>query len=148
MRNMTAHSLQKPTSKKPSKITDAQVFGLVLGSVVEQLRRQREWTQEELAHTVGISQPTLSKIEAGKLQPDAFLYGKLAAAFGLSVHELDDDVNQAISATKRAAEAVADRKQSPDDVFSTVGALALVGLIGFAVAALLGGQRAGSKKKG
>jgi DNA-binding XRE family transcriptional regulator len=148
MRNMSGHSLQRPTPRKPAKITDEQVFALVLGSVVEQLRRQREWTQEELAHTVGISQPTLSKIEAGRLQPDAFLYGKLAAAFGLSVHELDDDVNQAIGATKRAAEAVAGRKQSSDDVFSTVGALALVGLIGFAVAALLAGQRAGSKKKG
>ena len=119
------------------RIREAQVFGLVLGTVVARLRQQRSWTQSQLATSVGLSQPVISRIEAGKVQPDAFVYGKLAAAFGLSVEALDRQVHEAMAATKRAAEAVSDGDKSWDEVLGLVGMLGLVGLVIFAVAALV-----------
>jgi transcriptional regulator with XRE-family HTH domain len=136
---MASHPAARRVPEKASKIKEAQVFALVLGSVIERLRRQRAWTQAQLAENVGATQPVISRIESGRMQPDAFLYGKLAAAFGMSVQDLEARVNEAIRATKRAAEAVADSAKSPDEVLAAVGAFALVGLIAFAVAALVDG---------
>jgi len=118
------------------KIQESQVFGLVLGSVVERLRRQRAWTQAQLAGKLGISQPVVSRIEGGRLQPDAYLYGRLATVFGMTVERLDGNVNAALQATNRAAEAVS-RPKSSEDVFAVVGLVGLMGLVAFAVAALL-----------
>lgn len=131
-----------------SKDKESQVFGLVLGTVVTRLRQKRNWTQSHLAVLVGVSQPVISRIESGKQQPDAFVYGRLAAAFGLSVQALDLQVREAMSATQRAAAAVSEKK-SWDEVLGLVGTIGLIGLIGFAVAALVDGASAppGSKPK-
>lgn len=123
-----------------ARVREAQVFALVLGTVVERLRRQRTMTQTALALKVGASQAVISRIESGKMQPDALMYGKLATALGMSVQGLDQQVKEAVDATKRAARAVSERGTSADDVLAAVGALALGGLIAFAVAALLDGS--------
>lgn len=96
-------------------------------------------SQIQLATAVGVSQPVISRIEAGKVQPDAFLYGKLATTFGMPVQDLDRRVQEALNATKRAAEAVSKGSESWDEVFSVVGTIGLIGLVGFAVAALVDG---------
>jgi DNA-binding XRE family transcriptional regulator len=123
-----------------ARLREAQVFALVLGTVIERLRQQRAMTQVALAQKVGASQAVISRIESGKVQPDAFTYGKLAAAFGMTVQDLDRHVNEALTATKRAAAAVSARGKSPDELLGVVGAFALVGLIAFAVAALFDGS--------
>jgi transcriptional regulator with XRE-family HTH domain len=96
-------------------------------------------TQTALALKVGASQAVISRIESGKMQPDALMYGKLATAFGMTVQGFDQQVKEAVGATKRAAKAVSAPSTSPDDVMAAVGAFALGGLIAFAVAALLDG---------
>jgi len=118
------------------KVQDHQFFALVLGRVVERLRRRRQWTQGELAFRVGITQSMLSRIEAGKAQPDVFLFTRLAAAFDMPVHDLQQHIEKAAAATKQAATA-ASGKKSWDDVAAVVGLVALGGLIAFAVAVLL-----------
>src|SRR5262245_27885846 len=131
------------------KVKEAQVFALVLGAVIERLRRHHSWTQAQLAEKVGASQPVISRIEKGRIQPDAFLYGRLAAAFGLTVQDLQQRVNNAMNATKRAAEAVSpQRAKSWDDVAGVVGTLGLIGLVFFAVAALLEDGVKGPGSKG
>jgi transcriptional regulator with XRE-family HTH domain len=112
------------------------VFAHVLGTVIERLRQQQAMTQIALAEKVGTSQALISRIESGKVQPDVFTYGRIAAAFGMNAQDLDHQVKQAVTATKRAAEAVSARGKSPDDLLGAVGAFALGGLIAFAVAAL------------
>lgn len=124
------------------KLSESQVFGLVLGKVISGMREQQRWTQAVLAFRAGISQPVLSRIEAGRM-PDAFVYGRLAAAFGLTVQQLDERVHQAMNRTKRAAEAVASPPQQWEHVVSAVGKIGLVGLIIFAVAALLSDEGGG-----
>lgn len=137
---VTAHgSAARKHPVDAKKIKEAQVFALVLGTVIAQLRQQRSWTQGQLASAVGASQPVISRIEAGRVQPDAFLYGKLAETFGMPVEVLNRKVTEAMAAAKRAAEAVSDGGKSWDDVFAVVGMIGLIGLIIFAVAALLDG---------
>jgi transcriptional regulator with XRE-family HTH domain len=135
---------RSPAAKKhpvaeAKRIKEAQVFALVLGTVIAQLRQKQSMTQGGLASALGVSQPVISRIEAGRMQPDAFLYGKIAEAFGMTVEALNKDVKEAMAAAKRAAEAVSDGEKSWDDLLAVVGMIGLIGLIVFAVAALLDG---------
>jgi transcriptional regulator with XRE-family HTH domain len=117
---------------------------MVLGQVIEQLRKQHgDMTQAQLAVQLGISQSALSKIEAGK-RPDAFLYGRIANAFHLDVHELDRRVHEAMKRAKEAAAAATQRKtgSSWGELLAIAG---FFGIIAFAVAAVLGDDGPPSK---
>jgi transcriptional regulator with XRE-family HTH domain len=59
-----------------------------LGSKVVELRREREWTQQQLAAATGIDQGWVSRIEAGRVEPCLGTLGLLAKAFDLSLSEL------------------------------------------------------------
>lgn len=59
-----------------------------IGKVIRQARRDREWTQTELAQKVGVGTPYLSKIEQGKETPGEPLMRRLASALGLDGDEL------------------------------------------------------------
>ena len=48
-----------------------------------ELRRQRGWTQAELARRAGISQGNLSMIEAGQVMPTVATLVKLAGVFNI-----------------------------------------------------------------
>lgn len=118
------------------KFEESQVFGYALGQVIGRLRQQRGWTQLDLAHRAGISQPMISRIESGK-RPDAYVYGRLASAFSLSVQQLDHYAQEAVAKTKQAAEAVS--KPKPwQEALAVVGTIGIIGLVAFAVAAMLG----------
>lgn len=49
-------------------------------------------TQAEAALEVGVSQVTVSKWESGKIKPSASARSKLAAAYGVSVAEINEAV--------------------------------------------------------
>lgn len=51
-------------------------------------RKEKGWTQEELAELVGVSPQAVSKWENAQSCPDIQLLPKLAALFGISVDEL------------------------------------------------------------
>jgi transcriptional regulator with XRE-family HTH domain len=59
-----------------------------LGSRVGELRREREWTQQQLAAATGIDQGWVSRVEAGRVEPCLGTLGLLAKAFDLSLAEL------------------------------------------------------------
>ena len=114
---------------------EAQAFGMVLGQVVARLRTQRGWTQGQLAERLGVSQSAVSKIEAGK-HPDAYQYGLLAKAFGLTVQQLDAHVHDAMSRAREAAEAVTN-KEAKGGWGELLALAGFVGIIAFVVAAVL-----------
>ena len=60
----------------------------VTGPAIKRLREQRNLTQAELAHRIGVSSKTVSKWETAKGLPDITLLQPLAAALGVSVIEL------------------------------------------------------------
>jgi transcriptional regulator with XRE-family HTH domain len=56
-----------------------------LGRRVQTLRKQRGWTQVELAELLGIDRSYLSEIETGKKDPSLTILKTLSDGFGLSL---------------------------------------------------------------
>ena len=61
---------------------------------IKVFRAMKDWTQEELAHRVGVTRKTINTVENGKFVPSTYLALKIARAFEVSVEEvfqLDED---------------------------------------------------------
>ena len=52
------------------------------------LRAERNWTQQDLASSVGVSRQTINAIESGKYDPSLPLAFKLAGVFGQRIEEI------------------------------------------------------------
>lgn len=59
-----------------------------LGNRIRALRRERGWTQVELADLLGVDRRYLSEIETGKKNPSLRVLKTIADGFGLSVSRL------------------------------------------------------------
>lgn len=59
-----------------------------IGKIIKQLRLKKGWSQEELAHRVGTTTPSISRIETGKHGASDQLKQMIAQEFGLKVSEL------------------------------------------------------------
>lgn len=59
-----------------------------IGKTIKQLRLSKGWSQEELAHRVGTTTPSISRIETGKHGASDQLKQLIAQEFGLRVSEL------------------------------------------------------------
>ncbi len=59
---------------------------------LKELRAERDWTQADLAHYVGVSRQAINAIETGKFDPSLPLAFRLARLFDLRLEEifLDD----------------------------------------------------------
>lgn len=58
------------------------------GRFVAALRKEKEWTQKQLAEQIGVSDKAVSKWERGLSLPDIGLLEPLAGALGVTVAEL------------------------------------------------------------
>lgn len=132
---------------------DRKIYALVFGKVVSTLRSDMNLTQSQLAGRVGVDQPTISRLERGTLIPDAMLTEALAKAFGLSVGQLLDYVNEGVERTKVAAEgALGAEHPSPKGApwwstpLKVAGIAGLAGLAIFAVAAALAEEEEDSEE--
>lgn len=59
-----------------------------VSNVVQKIRTQRGFTQEELAEKVGVSRQTVIAIEKGNYTPSVLLALKIARVFKLSVEDI------------------------------------------------------------
>lgn len=59
-----------------------------IGLNVQRLRRQRELTQEELAHRAELHQTYLSGVERGKRNPSVLVLARIARALSVDIEEL------------------------------------------------------------
>jgi putative transcriptional regulator len=55
------------------------------------LRAERDWTQANLAHELGVSRQTVNAIEKGKFDPSLPLAFKVARLFELSIEDIFQD---------------------------------------------------------
>ena len=55
---------------------------------IREYRKQRKWTQEELAKRLGVERSAVAKWESGKSQPQAARLVALAEKFGCTVDEI------------------------------------------------------------
>ena len=55
---------------------------------VKELRTERGWTQEELAHAVGVSRQSINSIERQRYEPSLALALTFARVFGKGIDEI------------------------------------------------------------
>ena len=60
----------------------------ILGKNIQDNRKKKNYTQEELAETIGIDSISLSKIETGKNYPTSENLVKIAKTLNVEVYEL------------------------------------------------------------
>ena len=60
---------------------------VILKNRLEEIRKQREIKQEELAEAMGVSRQTISSLENGRYNPSVILAIKLARYLGMHVEE-------------------------------------------------------------
>ena len=63
----------------------------MLGDRIRKLRRERDWTQRDLAEKVGVDYKNVSNYEVGRLVPSLKTLQRLADAFGVAVQELQNE---------------------------------------------------------
>ena len=66
------------------------------GDKLRQLRKQKDWTQPQLAEAIGIEQSYLSKLENGKSTPSADIYQLILDAFGTDTESLLEDIDSSV----------------------------------------------------
>ncbi len=114
---------------------------LVIGQVIAGLRKQSRKSQEEFADEIGVSQPTLSRIERGKAVPDILLFVEIADALDMEASDLHDAIDDAVRRTRDAAAGATNQTSGSDTVWSAAlkvaGVVGVAGLVAFAVAAAL-----------
>ncbi len=62
-----------------------------LGQRIQQTRRAKSWTQEDLAHHAGLDFSYLNQLENGKRNPSLSTLHKIAAALGVPLKDLLPD---------------------------------------------------------
>ena len=62
---------------------------MTIGEKIARLRRERDWTQKELADKAGITQNQVSRIEKGKTRPRGSTIETVAQALGVDPEELE-----------------------------------------------------------
>jgi len=61
---------------------------LVLGKNIRRLRKERSWSQADLAEKAGLSIPTVSRLETGDTWIGQETLQGIAEVFGVPLHEL------------------------------------------------------------
>lgn len=55
---------------------------------LEEIRKEKKITQEELANVLEVSRQTISSLEKGRYNPSITLAFKIARYFGMSIEEI------------------------------------------------------------
>jgi transcriptional regulator with XRE-family HTH domain len=64
------------------------VLGQRLGRNVSRLRKLTAWTQEELAHRIGVEPETVSRVERGATVPSLSTLEKIAEVLGIRLSDV------------------------------------------------------------
>lgn len=67
----------------------AQEAVILLGEQIKLGRKQRKWSEHNLADRAGISRATLQKVENGEMSPAIGIVFELAALVGVNLFEQD-----------------------------------------------------------
>ena len=92
-----------------------------LAEKITSLRKQKGWSQEELASQLGISRQSISKWESGSSIPDIENIIFLSKIFGVSTDYLlkdDDIVNEETSETPESKDTLPKKHVSRDEAYS------------------------------
>jgi len=113
---------------------------MTFGEKLQNLRKARGWSQEELAEQIGVSRQALSKWELGTSLADTENVLKLSRLFGVSTdyllydeYESDRDIPAVQRGSEELLKQYQKRKQTViSEIFLAIGLLGLV-ILGIAV---------------
>lgn len=112
----------------------------MLNKNIKQLRKNRGWSQEELAQSLYTSRQTISKWENGISVPDANSLITLAETFSVSVSELlGDNITEEINTEKIAEKLevlntiLAQKENRSRNIWKTIGRVFLYVFIAFII---------------
>jgi transcriptional regulator with XRE-family HTH domain len=74
--------------KSKLKLTPVDLGGETFGERLARLRKQRGWTQTDIAERTGLTQVLVSDYERGRLRLSAEMAVRFASALGISADEL------------------------------------------------------------
>lgn len=74
---------------------------MTLGEKIVRLRKEKKWSQKELASMIGTSGPVLGRYERGEITPSVEVAKKLADAFGITLDYLVDETGSVAEITDR-----------------------------------------------
>lgn len=94
MHSICTHSVE-------TMATDDKEFCVTLGQRIAQLRKERGWTQQELATKLGVAQQTLAHYEVARIRMPASTLPQLATLFTTTIDELAGHAQQRQAANKR-----------------------------------------------
>ena len=57
-------------------------------NIIEQKRKERGMTQQQLASLLGVSRQTIISLESGKYNPSILLAHKIAQTFGVHIEDI------------------------------------------------------------
>jgi XRE family transcriptional regulator, regulator of sulfur utilization len=78
----------RTTERPPDDTSGAAGFARQVAANLRRLRREREWSLEELSTRAGVSRAMLSQVETGKTTPTIAVLWKIATGFGVPFTEL------------------------------------------------------------
>ena len=108
---------------------------MAFGEKLQELRKSRGWTQEQLASEIGVSRQALSKWESGSTVPDTENVIRLAVLFGVSTDYLLLDA----PAPREEADSAPAQFSRPLPLQSLLGGiLAVLSALGLLVLGILG----------
>lgn len=90
-------------------------MALNIGEIIIAKRKEKSWTQEQLANAVGVSTPAVSKWETGATYPDITLLSPIARALNTTVDELLSYQNEL------SAEGVSELAKKAGSIYESVG---------------------------
>lgn len=67
---------------------------MAIGDKILALRKQKGWSQQQLARQIGTSGPIIGRYERGEMTPSVEVAKKLADSFGITLDYLVDDTGR------------------------------------------------------
>jgi transcriptional regulator with XRE-family HTH domain len=113
-----------------------------IGSFLKELRKEKGFTQEQLAEELGVAGRTISRWETGNNMPDISLLIEIAEFFDVSIPEIikgerkSEDMKEEV---KEVAESMSDyAKAEKASLVKSIRNLSIIGLVAFIVHGVLG----------
>jgi transcriptional regulator with XRE-family HTH domain len=125
-------------------MTEADVYAMVLGRTIAELRDRHGLSQVALANQAGLTQPTLSRIEKGATNPELHTLRRIAKAFGMATPALVAQAEAAFARTAQTAQGAGASPAQSDMPWwqAALGALGVASVVGLAVAAAMAAEEA------
>ena len=100
------------------------------GNFIGELRREKNWTQAELAQRLGVTDKAVSRWETGKGYPDVMLLKRLSEELGVTISEIlnGERIPEELRLEKAEEAILKNMKQNKDKMMAAASALLFINI--------------------